>query len=332
MNTSTPRRPRPLIALVLALALVAVGIGWWRTHPTTGPAPLYGNVDIREVDLAFRQGGRVIKVLVDEGSTVREGDLLAEIDPDLLSDAEAGAKAAVDQARAEVAKLQAGNRPQEIARARAAVVQAEAVARRTTIEFDRQQQLIATRATSEQALVAATSARDEAQAALAAARQSLALQQAGARAEDIDAARSRLAAAEAQWSQARTARADAHLFAPADGTVMARLREPGALVGAREPVLSLSLGGPAYVRAYVPETRLAEFKPGTRVQVRSDSLGDALAGQVGSVSPRAEFTPRSVETPELRTDLVYRLRIVVPQPDGRLLQGMPVTVTLQPGS
>jgi len=95
-----------------------------------------------------------------------------------------------------------------------------------------------------------------------------------------------------------------------------------------EPVYSLSLDKPVYVRAYVSEPDLGVTSPGTMVEVTSDASGKVYTGRIGFVSPRAEFTPKSVETAELRTDLVYRLRIVVSDADSRLRQGMPVTVTV----
>jgi HlyD family secretion protein len=108
--------------------------------------------------------------------------------------------------------------------------------------------------------------------------------------------------------------------------VLTRVREPGSMVSAAAPVYTLSLRDPVYVRAYVGERQLGQVVPGTAVTVRSDSSDKTYQGQVGFVSPRAEFTPKSVETTELRTDLVYRLRIVVADPDDALRQGMPVTI------
>jgi len=98
------------------------------------------------------------------------------------------------------------------------------------------------------------------------------------------------------------------------------------MVASQSTVYSLSLDAPVYVRAYVGEPDLGRIAPGTPVRVRTDASEKAYSGQVGFVSPRAEFTPKTVETTDLRTDLVYRLRIVVDDADDALRQGMPVTV------
>jgi HlyD family secretion protein len=113
--------------------------------------------------------------------------------------------------------------------------------------------------------------------------------------------------------------------------ILTRVREPGAIVGLGMPVYTLSLTETVYVRAYVDESSLGRVVPGDKLIVTTDTSDRQYTGQVGFVSPRAEFTPKSVETPELRTDLVYRLRIVVTDADDSLRQGMPVTITLPPG-
>ncbi len=130
---------------------------------------------------------------------------------------------------------------------------------------------------------------------------------------------------------AETALADTAIAAPADGTILTRIREPGAIVGAGASVYTLALDRPVWVRAYVAEPDLGRVHPGQRALVYTDSRPDApYPGQIGFVSPTAEFTPKSVQTTELRTDLVYRLRVVVGEPDDGLRQGMPVTVRIPP--
>ncbi|MGE4305820.1 MAG: HlyD family efflux transporter periplasmic adaptor subunit, partial [Novosphingobium sp.] len=138
-------------------------------------------------------------------------------------------------------------------------------------------------------------------------------------------------AAQAARAQAATALADTTLLAPSTGTIIARVREPGSMVVSQSPVYSLSLDRPVYVRAYVGESDLGRIAPGMRVRVRSDSSDKTYQGQIGFISPRAEFTPKTVETTDLRTDLVYRLRIVVTNADAALRQGMPVTIEVDAG-
>lgn len=317
-----------IVVIALVLLLGAGSAYWWfqRSHSQDGSLLLYGNVDIREVELAFRQPGRLLTMAVEEGAKVKAGDVLAELDAQPYRDSLAAAEAQVRQAQAEFGKLKRGNRPQEVKRAEEGVRQAEAVLSKAEADFERQRGLAATGAASQKMLESARSGRDEAAAALAAAKQSLSLQREGFRQEDIAVAEARLAVAEASLAQAQTALEDTRLVAPADATVLSRVREPGSMVASRDPVYVLSLYNPVYVRAYVSEPNLGRLAPGSRVQVTTDSSSRVYEGHVGFVSPKAEFTPKSVETTSLRTDLVYRLRIVVTDGDEGLRQGMPVTV------
>lgn len=314
------------VVLLLACAVIAGQFWWKRTHPEPTQLTLYGNVDIREVEMAFRQSGRIARLNYDEGTPVRAGDVLAELDPQPFADAVAVAEANKAQAQAEFQKLTAGSRPQEIAQAEQTVVQAEAAMTEAQRQFDRQSRLFSGHAITQSAFDASRSIRDQAQAALAAAKETLSLRREGARKEDIAAAKARVDAADAQLAQTRTALADTRLVAPSDALVSARLREVGSMVGASLPVYTLSLQEPVYIRAYVSEPQLPRLQPGASVRVHADGAAESLDGTVGYISPRAEFTPKSVETKELRTDLVYRVRIIVPGGARLLRQGMPVTV------
>jgi HlyD family secretion protein len=318
--------PRIAIPVVLILAGTAAVAYFYASHEEASTLTLYGNVDIREVELAFRVPGRLAAMDVDEGETVTAGQRLAEIDPQPYKDALAAAEAGVLQAQANVDKLESGARPQEVQQARAGVREAEAAFRDAESNFERQRGLVESGASSQRILDAAAAKREATAARLAAAREALALAEEGFRAEDIAAARANVAAAIARRDQAKTQLDDTELSAPSDGTLLARVREPGSMLMQGEPVYSLSLDKPVYVRAYVSEPDLGATAPGTRVEITTDASDKVYEGRIGFVSPRAEFTPKSVETAELRTDLVYRLRIVVTNADSRLRQGMPVTV------
>ncbi len=317
------------LLVVAAVVLVAGVVAYaWMQHrgDDDGPLRLYGNVDIREVQLAFRQPGRVAQMAFDEGDAVSAGIRMAAIDAQPYEEALAAAEASVGVARAELAKLRRGLRPQEITQAREALNRASAVADEAERNYRRQSGLLASGASSQRTVDAALAAREQAVAGVKAARAALSQATEGFRREDIAAAQARLAAAEAARAQAATALADTALHAPSDGTVIARVREPGSMVASQSTVYSLSLDAPVYVRAYVGEPDLGRIAPGTPVRVLTDSSAKPYRGQVGFVSPRAEFTPKTVETTDLRTDLVYRLRIVVDDADDALRQGMPVTV------
>lgn len=319
----------------IVVAIVAViGAGWlWmqRGSHDDEALRLYGNVDIREVQLAFRQSGRVAQMHFDEGDHVETGVRMATLDSQPYREALTAADAGVAVAQADLDKLHRGLRPQEIAQAREALNQALAVARDAERNFNRQNQLLASGAASQKIVDAARTARDQAVAGVNAARAAHSQAMEGFRKEDIAAGQARLTAAQAAQAQAATALADTVLLAPGTGTVIARVREPGSMVVSQSPIYSVSLDTPVYVRAYIGEPDLGRIAPGMQVRVHSDSSDKIYQGQIGFISPRAEFTPKTVETTDLRTDLVYRLRIVITNADAALRQGMPVTIDVDAG-
>lgn len=318
-------------ALVLLLTAGGGYVWWSRTRPPE-PLLLGGNVDIREVNLAFRVGGRVSEVLAEEGDRVAAGQTLARIDPEPLRLQLAQAEAALAVAEAGEALLRAGSRAEDLARLRAQMDALEAVAANAESTFERQQRLVRANAVSEQVLDDARAARERTRGDFAAAQQAYAAAAAGARPEELQEAHARTAAAEAEVQTAALQLADATLAAPSDGTLLTRVVEPGAMAAAGATALTLSLDRPVRVRAYVEEPDLGRFPPGAPVEVLTDARpGRPYRGKVGFVSPRAEFTPKQVETQDLRTALVYRMRITLEDPDDALRQGMPVTVRLSQG-
>ncbi|MEO8270758.1 MAG: efflux RND transporter periplasmic adaptor subunit, partial [Aureliella sp.] len=220
--------------------------------------------------------------------------------------------------------------PEEIAQAKAQEATAQAALARAEQDYDRAQQLIKQKAISSQEFDANKAAFLEAQAAVKSAQATVELSVIGPRAEDIAAGRSQVDAAAAQVRIADRRLEDAVLVSPHDGVILTRAREAGAIVNPGETVATLTLTSPVWVRSYVGETDLGNVQPGMLVDVLTDTVsGRSYHGRVGFISPTAEFTPKSVETRELRTSLVYRLRIVVDDPDGGLRQGMPVTVKVE---
>ena len=324
-------------ALLGLLGAAVVGAGGYAAYQHwAGPdrdrtLTLYGNVDIREVELGFRVAGRLNSMRVEEGDPIKPGDLLATLDDRPQRESLAVAEAGVQEARAHLERARTGTRPQEIQQAEAVVDEAEAALENFERELARQRELTEAQLSSQQRLDSAIARRDQGAARLDAAREALALAVEGTRREDITAAEAALAAAEARRDQARTSLGDTRLFSPSPGTILTRVREPGAMVGVGATVYTLSLTDTVYVRAYVDEPRLGLLAPGTEVLLHTDTDTRVYRGRIGFISPRAEFTPKTVETPELRTDLVYRLRIVVPEADAGLRQGMPVSVEI-PGA
>ncbi len=315
------------------VSLCVVGGAVWFYHQRQSgketTLTLYGNVDIREVTLGFRVPGRLANLRFDEGDQVKAGDVMASLDDEPYRHQAANAQAQVESLRARLKLRETGNRPEEIAQARALVREREATAANAERLFKRSEELLATRGVAIQDRDNAAASDEEAQARLKSARENLALLEAGFRVEDIAQARADLAQAEAALATANLQVKDTVLTAPSDGVILTRAQEAGAIVQAGSTVFTLSLVSPVWVRAYVHEPDLGRLHPGMKVEVRTDSRPDkSYTGQIGYISPRAEFTPKSVETTELRTALVYRLRIVVANPDAGLRQGMPVTVTV----
>ncbi|MCX6873098.1 MAG: secretion protein HlyD [Verrucomicrobia bacterium] len=318
--------------IILVLLTAAAAIGWQirgKFHPAAAPLTLYGNVDIRGVDLGFRVAGRLLEVLRDEGDAVRAGDLLARIDAQPYAHELARAEAALAAAEADQRLKQAGYRSEDIEQARAALEESRVVAMDATRAHRRQVELVGGGGTSRQNLESAEAALDQAKQRVKVNEAKLKLLEAGFRAEEIAAAAATVAQAQAARASAALQVEDTQLKAPAAGIVLTRVLEPGAIMQAGATVISLSLEHPVWVRAYVHESELGRVPPGTKVLLTTDGRPQQpFHGKVGFVSPRAEFTPKSVETPELRTSLVYRLRIVVDDADASLRQGMPVTVSL----
>jgi HlyD family secretion protein len=270
---------KKLIALGI---LVLIGIGttlFFYLSPKKGEGPLilYGNVDIREVDLGFRVFGKVKGVYFEEGDSVKKGDLLAELD--------------------------AVPYEEQLLESKAQQVSARLAYENAEKQFMRRKEAIKSSAVSEEDFANAESSMKEAGASLEAALASLA--------------------------KAETSYEDTRLVSPSNGVLLTRIREPGSILNPGQPVFSLALYEPIWVRAYVSEPDLGKIYPGMRAQVFTDSSA-TYEGQIGFISPVAEFTPKNVETTDLRTELVYRIRVVIAKPDEWLRQGMPVTVQLNP--
>jgi HlyD family secretion protein len=262
------------LVCIILLVIYSIYSIWHHKHT---PLTLYGNVDIRDVNLSFRVSGRLLNLKVDEGDDVRQGDLIAQLDPDPYEREVRAAEATVKQQKASLAY-------------------AETV-------YQRENKLRGTGASSV----------DNYQNALS----------------GLNQAKANLEKAVAELSESTLRLQDTNLYAPSNGYVLTRAVEPGTMLAVNATVITVSLVDPVWVRAYVAETDLSNAKSGTKVTVYSDSLPNkSYKGTIGFVSSTAEFTPKTVETTDLRTELVYRLRIIIDDPQHELRQGMPVTVKL----
>ena len=327
--------------LLLPLALVAVALAagavWaWRAQtPAADPdsLTLYGNVDIRQVSLAFNASERIAELRVQEGDKVHAGDLLGRLDRRTTRLRLEQSQAQIGAQRQAVQRLKAGSRPEEIAQARASVAAAEAEAELADRQWARLQatsDATAGRGVSRQDLDSAAARRKVAQAQAEGARKALALAVAGPRREDIAQAEQQLASAQAEQALIQRQIDESELHAPMDAVVRARLLEPGDMASPQRPVYTLAITQPKWVRAWVAEADLPRLQPGMAAEVAIDSQpAERIPARLGSIASVAEFTPKTVQTPDLRTSLVYELRFVVDDAQDRLRLGMPATVHLR---
>ncbi|MBX9743802.1 MAG: efflux RND transporter periplasmic adaptor subunit [Chlamydiales bacterium] len=267
-----------IVVISILITCTAIWLIFHLTHKNhKDEITLYGNVDVRQVDIGFRVYGNVRSMPFEEGDFVPKGALMASIDPQPYAD---------EVKRAE-ATLQA---------ARLSLENAEQI-------FLRRQELVKVGGVSQEDYENAETARN------------------------VD--EQRVKEAIAALGVAKTNLRNTRAYSPADGTILTRVREPGTVVLQGEPVYTLSLISPVWVRAYVPEPLLGVIYPGMQAEIFTDTKGgNTYTGKIGFISPVAEFTPKTVQSTELRTDLVYRIRVYADNPDWGLKQGMPVTVKL----
>jgi HlyD family secretion protein len=265
----------PLIICLLVIAVILTFLFYRRHEKNSRELVLYGNVDVRQVDIGFRVPGQVAELYFEEGDSVCAGELMAKLD-----------RTPYDQ---------------EVRKAVADLHAAEANLQNAEILFKRRKELVRVGGVSEEDVDNAGASRDEARAQVQALKAALTI------------ADERLGYTEA--------------IAPTDGIILTRIREPGTVVREADPVFTLSVSSPVWIRAFVSEPQLGNVSYGMCAEIYTDTPGAPVyTGKVGFISPVAEFTPKTVQTTELRTDLVYRLRIYVDNPDHLLKQGMPVTV------
>lgn len=326
---------RPLVVVLLLAVAGAVGSWVWsRAHrpKESGQLTLYGNVDLRQVNLAFNNNERITAVLFQEGDRVKRGQVMARLDTSRLEPQVAQAQAQVDAQKQVVLRLHNGSRPEEIAQAKANVESAKADAAGARLRYERLKALYESsggKSVTLQDMDDAKTLLDARNAKVVAYQEALDLAIAGPRAEDIAQAEAQLLADEARLKFLQQQLADMQIFAPTDAIVRSRLLEPGDMASPAKPVYSLAIVDPKWVRAYVSEPDLGKVYPGSAASVIGDAFPDRpFKGWVGFISPEAEFTPKTVQTQELRTSLVYEVRVFVNDPQNDLRLGMPATVYL----
>jgi len=322
---------RILIILLVLGALVALGVWlYWENNQTEpGVLRLSGHIEATETDLGFKVPGKIAAIYFEEGQEVKAGEVVAKLESQDLRREVDAAQARLQAARANLTKLEAGYRPQEVREAQAAVAQAQADYDDKAKDYWRLDNLYKRK-------VVTGSARDKAEAAYLMAKESLRrarenydLLKEGYRQEDIDAARAELAQAQASLELAQTRLGYATITSPVNAVVLARPMEPGQVAAVGATVITLGDLDHAYFEGYIPEPDLARVHYEQKAVVTTDTYpGKRYPAWVSYISSKAEFTPKSVETYKERITLVYRTKIRVENPHHELKPGMPAQAVI----
>ena len=319
-----------IIILVVLVLTVVLGIRWFlkaNGNQSASELRIYGNIDIRKANLAFNEQERIDQVLVEEGDRVTEGQVLARQQTNRLEAQIREIQAKIAAQQEVVKRFEAGTRPQEIEQARAEVAAARAQVKNTMKSYERIRQTSEAGATSQQALDNIRAQLDVDQAQLTVKEKALNLALEGPRKEDIAAAKNNLETLKASLSLLKIRLSDMTLTSPSAGVIQNRILEPGEMASPNRPVVTMALTDPKWVRAYVPEPDLGRINLGMKAEILNDSFpNQKFEGWIGFISPVAEFTPKTVETEDLRTKLVYEVRVYVHDSKDLLRLGMPVTV------
>ena len=323
------------VPVALAAALLAAGCA---SKTPTDRVRASGNVEATEVQVSPKVGGQLLDLKVDEGDRVKQGQVLAVLD---TTDARLTLRRVTadrDQAAAQLALLEAGSREEDIRQAEAQVKTAEADLAGTRddlssaeTDLKRFQALLQSNSGTEKQRDDAATRRDLARARLQAAdarvraaREGLVHLQKGSRPQEISAARARLASAQAQIATLDQNITDATVIAPTSGVVSQKFVDAGEILAPRAPIVSIVDLDHAWANIYIDEPVMPRLRLGQPATVFNDAGGSGLKGTVTFISPKAEFTPRNVQTADERSKLVYRIKVTVDNSKGILKPGMPV--------
>jgi HlyD family secretion protein len=282
-------------------------------------------VDVRTVSLAFQVPGKLQSINFEEGQKVKKGDVIATLDSALYQEQLNQINAQIDVQKAQLQKLEKGYRKEDIQKARANTQQKKVLMENAKTTFKRYKQLLASHSTSQETYDGMKTAYESAEAAYNLAKSSLKLLENGYEKEDILSAKAQLNVLISQRNQHQLNLNYTTLYAPSNGTILTRVYEVGSIINASQVVVEVAKDDDYWVRSYMSEKYLGYIKQGMKALVYTDS-GKTYEGVVSFISPLAEFTPKSVQTEDLRTDLVYRFRITLNSYDDMIKQGMPVTI------
>jgi len=326
----SPKRILPVAVLLAAGGFAAWNLVWKPRAADEGGLTASGTVEATDAQLGFQAPGRIVELVPREGDRVEPGELLARLDASELGARRAEAAARVESARAALAELEAGSRKEEVAQGRAAVAAADERVADARRDLERANTLFAGRAVSREAVDKATLAVELASRQRDQAAEQLSLLEQGPRPERIAAARAQLASAEAVVATLDAALANLRITAPFAGVVTVRHREPGEILGAGAPVVTLMDPDDRWVRIFVPENRLSRVSLGQRAAITSDTFpGKTYDGEVSFIASSAEFTPKNVQTTEERVRLVYAVKVRITGDAAQELKpGLPADVRL----
>ena len=288
----------------------------------------YGNIDTRTVNVGFRFLGKIENITKDEGEIVKKDEVLVKLDTASLEKSLEELNEKIFASKLELSKLQTGYRQEEILEAKAAMEEAIENLNKTKDTYNRQTNLFKTKSTSEENFTISQLNYKQALATLDKAKALYELRKNGYRDEDIKIQESNLKSLEIQAEKLKIDLNDSVIKAPVDGVILTRFKEIGAITNAGESILEIAKTDEFWVRAYIDEKNLGNIKPGLKMSIQTDSRSENYEGVIGFISPVAEFTPKNIETQELRPDLVYSFRVIVKNPDDKIRQGMPVTLKI----
>lgn len=271
--------------IIILLLLAIIGSCFYfltRKKENPNELTLYGNIEIRQVDLSFQVSGLISHMYKEEGDSVKKGELIAELDK---KDYEANLK-----------------------KSQADVERTKAISKEALSQYERQLVLCKENIISKQDCETLLNNRNRTKA-------------------EYEAADAQEIYAQNQYDYTK-------IYAPDEGTITLRVQEPGATVNKGQTIYTMAKIKPVWIRAYVNEIDLGNIKYGMKVKVLTDTIDPRTnqnreyEGYIGYISPVAEFTPKTVQSTDLRTTLVYRIRVYVDNVDEYLRQGMPTTIKI----
>ncbi len=380
---------KKVIIVLIVITLLAGAFYFLRRYTRKPPATtieLSGTIETTEVDVSFQVPGKIIRLMPQEGDQVKKGELIAQLDdkdlrqninvarstqetiraqlPQLETKIDTSkaqearqlvqAKTQIDEAKLRWESLRKGSRTEDIKRAKFAVSQAHHTVENNKREFDRAEGLFKDGAAPAQQRDLARTSYLTSIDILRQAEEAYKLARIGPRQEDIEAAASKIAQAEAAYdviktqslqtrqleqqrgilqaqinqaeaniTQAKIQQSHTKLFSPITGVVLLRPKEPGEVVSAGTTILTMANIEKVYLKAYISETDLGKIKLGEKVAIMTDSFpGKKYEGTIYYISSEAEFTPKNLTTKEDRVKLVYRIKVELPNPNQELKPGM----------